>query len=83
MLPRLELLILCHQVRSNNKLLFDEGLLVVLIELKESIERVLVSLKLAAEAPVVVAGLLILIGGALAVSAELLYLLGVIVVLDE
>ena len=83
MFTRLFLFILCHQVCSNYELLFDVSLLVELIELKESIERILVSLVLAEEAPVVVAGLLVLIGGALAVPAELLYLLGVYVVLDE
>ena len=83
MFTRLFLFILCHQVCSNYELLFDVSLLVELIELKVSIERILVSLVLAEEAPVVVAGLLVLIGGALAIPAELLYLLGVYVVLDE
>jgi hypothetical protein len=83
MLTRNFHLVYLDKVHTDDELLLNVLLLVILVEVKESFEYLRILLIFATEVPAIISGLSVFVGGSLAVSAELLYLLRVDAMLHE
>jgi hypothetical protein len=81
--PLFLLLVLRPEVLALDKSLFDVALLVIIVQFKESFERISRFVVLLAELMVVLPGVTVFETGALAIVAEHLYLLGIEAVLYQ